>query len=76
MDEISESTTQCQRLFIGFLTPDKPVSLSLFEISEIGHWILFVIWLLQFVISSLVKKLVLECFYRVEQDLTSHVLKR
>ena len=30
--------------------------LSLFEISEIGHWILFVIWLLRFVISSPAKK--------------------
>jgi len=27
-----------------------------FEISEIGHWVLFVIWLLQFVISSLAQK--------------------
>ncbi len=30
--------------------------LSSFEISEIGHWILFVIWLLQLVVSSLAKK--------------------
>ena len=47
----------------------------LFEISEIGHWILFVIWFLRFVISSLAKKLVLECFYRVWQNLTRQVLK-
>jgi len=33
------------------------VTLSLFEISEIEHWILFVIWLLRFVISSLAKKM-------------------
>jgi len=30
----------------------------------------FVIWFLRFVISSLAKKLVLECFYRVRQDFT------
>ncbi|MCH7756125.1 hypothetical protein IH970_13525 [candidate division KSB1 bacterium] len=34
----------------------------------------FVIWLLRFVISSLAKKLVLECFYQVWQNLTSQVL--
>jgi len=38
----------------------------LFEISEIGHWILFVIRLLQFVISSLAKK---------QQDVTTQVLR-
>jgi len=34
----------------------------------------FVIWFLRFVISSLAKELVLECFYRVWQNLTSQVL--
>ena len=36
----------------------------------------FVIWLLRFMISSLAKKLVLECFYRVWQNLTSQELNR
>jgi len=33
------------------------VTLSLFEILKIGHSILFVIWFLRFVISSLAKKM-------------------
>jgi len=59
------------------------VTLSLFEIAEIGHWIYLLFGLFRFVILSIAKKIVLECFpdknirgniYWVWQNLTSQVL--
>jgi len=50
------------------------VTLSLFEISEIGHWI---IWDLAFAICDFksCQKACARMFYRVWQNLTSQVLK-
>ena len=85
--QISNNKSQaCPRILVGDKTQTAnhnkqnnsyyQGTLSWFEILEIEHWILFVTWLLRFVISSPAKKLVLECFYRVWQNLASQVLNR